>query len=302
MSHTELSDERSRLSIGGNRPPLPTQDEIKTGLEVENEELIQRARDLYKAAVDTPLVCDDEELAGKITERISLISKTRKAIEAQREKEKEPFMTLERTVDGVFRPARDGLDQAKKKLETVLGSYIRKKADEERRRREEDARREREDAERIAREKREEAERLRREADDRAAAAAAQEAAQMQSLAGKSLNQAVANEKQAETLEKEALKAEKVAIKAEKAAEAKPSQMAAVHGSYGSRANLRTKKISAVTSREELDIEALRTHFKADALEAAVKSWMDANWKDQEDPPILSGASFHRDDIANVRG
>lgn len=292
--------------MGHNQPPMPTAEEMREFLAEQNEEALNRARELYDAAAKTGAVCATEEEAQAITDRIALITKCKKSLEATREGQKEPFLTLGRAVDGFFKPVTEGLDKAKTRLSSILGSYLDKKAREERDRRAKEAEEKRLEAERIAREEREKAEAARREAEAAAALAAEQEAAQMPALAAQTLDTAITAERTAARSEKEADKAigraERHADKAEKAAEAKPSQMAHVHGGLGGRAGLKTKKVVTVTSRDKLELEALRPHFKAEHLQAAMESWMRANWKDEEDAPTFPGAVFERETSANVRG
>jgi hypothetical protein len=272
----------NRHGIGGNFPPNDSEN-LKQTLGESNADMIARARELYEIAKNTAPTCEDEETASLITDRVKMIASCKKSLEAKRVEAKEPYLTLERTVDGYFKPITEGLDNAKRKLESVLGVWLQRKAAEERRRREEEAARQRQEAEAAA----VEAARLEqqaREAHD----------AEMQTLAA-------ASQKQAEQKLTEAVVVEKQAVKSEQAAQARPSQLAATHGDYGSRSSLRTVKVARIVDRAQLGLGPLGPHLSEAHIQIALNSWMKANWVDDKSPPELAGASFTMESRAQVR-
>lgn len=234
-------------TIGHNLPPTDA-DPLRDRLSEEHAALMKRRDELLEATDRAPAVIEDEDTAGKMTDFIKQVQAAIKAAEGARVAEKEPFLAAGRTVDGWFKKMTDPLADAKKKLERVLTEYQRKKAERERREREEAARREREEAERAAREAAERAAALQSEA-DLAGAIVAEEAAA----------QAAAD-----------------AARAAQAAAAKPADLSRSRGDYGGVASLRTFWDFEGLDRDALDLEALRPHIPADALEKAVRSFVKA--------------------------
>jgi hypothetical protein len=139
------------FGVGHNQPPASVEI-LRENLQEKNEPLLSRYKDLVAAADQTPVKCEDEELAKTITERIKLIRTCANNADAIRTAEKEPFMTLERAVDGFFQPIIKTLQEKKQRLERTLGDYHEKIAAEKRRLAEEEARKAREEAARKARE------------------------------------------------------------------------------------------------------------------------------------------------------
>jgi hypothetical protein len=258
----------SVAQMGHNNPPNDVA-VLQETLAEKNAELLERQKELLAAVERVPESCDTEEMAGKFTDMVKLIRACAKSLDSQRTAEKEPYMTLERTVDGFFKPKIELLDRAKAKVEKLLGAYMFRKAEEERRR------------------QREEAERQRREAEERARQAEELAKANMPQIAAATMDEAVALEKQADS--------------AQKLSEGRAAKLASVHGDYGSRSSLRSYKMATILSREDIDLEALRAHLSTDAIQTALNSWMKANWKDDSNPPVLKGANFTIETKAQVR-
>ena len=254
--------------IGHNMPPSDAE-LLRERLAIANEDLLNRHNELIAASGRAPDSINDEETAKRFTDTIKMLTACKKSIEGRRVEEKEPYLTLERSVDGFFKPLTEQVDKAKARLEKVLGVWLKKKADEEKRRREEEAAAARAEAERLA------------------AEAAALDEAKMQQAADNALADAAIAEQQA--------------TQADRSAQERAAKMASVHGDYGSRSSLRSYKVATILSRAKLDLNALRPHFSEGSLQVALNAWMNANWKDNLEAPALAGASFTIETKAQVR-
>lgn len=222
--------------IGHNVPNTP--EALIAYLHETNEDLKSRAAECLEKANQTPDECRDDDLESIITDRIGAIQKTIKSLDAGRTSTKEPYLTLERAVDGFFNYMISDLKKAKERLSGIGGEYKARKAEIERQRAVEEAARqrlERETAERkaqeeakVARELREEAERIRKEAERRVheaeerAAAEAREAQELRDEAERiradSEKQTAENIKRAAELDAQAKAQEKAAKQELKAA------------------------------------------------------------------------------------
>jgi hypothetical protein len=254
--------------IGHNMPPSDAE-LLRERLAIANEALLNRHNELITASDRAPDAIDNEDTAKRFTDTIKMLTACKKSLEGRRVEEKEPYLTLERSVDGFFKPLTEQIDKAKFRMERVLGVWLKKKADEEKRRREEEAAAARAEAERLATE------------------AAALEEAKMKQAADSAIAEASIAEQQA--------------TQADRSAQERAAKMASVHGDYGSRSSLRSYKVATILSRAELDLNALRTHFSEGALRVALNAWMNANWKNDNEPPALAGASFAIETKAQVR-
>jgi flagellar biosynthesis GTPase FlhF len=253
---------------GSNHPPgdLLTGDSLREKLTDLNLALISRRDELLAAADRVPDIAD-EDTAAKVSDFIKQLMALHKASEAARVGAKEPYLEGGRGVDGFFRAITDPVAAVKTKIERKLTTYLRDKADRERREREEQAR--------LARE--EEA-RRRAEAD-----AAAQKMRDEQSLAA-----AVEAEKQAKVAEADTTKAEKEAA-------AKPAELSRTRGEYGAVSSLRTSWTFRDLDRAMLDLEMLRHHIPADGLDKAVRSFIRAGGR------TLVGVTIYETTDAVVR-
>ena len=234
-------------TIGDNMPPHDA-DPLRDRLSETHADLLKRRDELIAASERAPAVVADEGTAGKIADFIKQLAACIKNTETHRVAEKEVFLSAGRTVDGWFKKIGDPLIEAKRKIEGRLTVYQRQKAEAERRAREE--------AERIAREEAE-----------RAAKAAAEAEAAIK--AAPDLQAAI-------VAEAAAAQAAADAEKAKKAAEAKPAELSRSRGDYGAVASLHTFWDFADLDRATLDLEALRQHIPADALEKAVRAFVKA--------------------------
>ena len=255
--------------IGHNAPVLPTPEELRAGLEMDNETLIARKDELLEAFERTPETIEDDEVAGRVQDFVKQIDACRKNASAGRVAAKEPYLDGGRTVDGFFKAITEPLEAAKKELGTRVTAYLRKKKEAERQRRVEEERR-----------AREEAERKQREAEARAAAAKTEQ----------DLDKAIEAEEAADAAEQEA-------IDAARAAEANAADMSRTRGEYGSVGSLRTRWVhdEATLDRKTLDLEALRQHIPETALHQAVRSYIKAGGRE------LRGARIYESQEAVIR-
>ena len=245
----ELLDDLPR--IGDNKAPADANPLLER-LTEEAAPLAKRRDELLAACDRAPASIGDDETAGKIADLIKLITACSKNAEATRVSRKEPFLESGRLVDSFFKKITDPLDKAKKSVEARLTLWQRIKADDERWRREE--------AERLARE-------------------AAQKAAEAQRAA----EQAMRDQASLETAlraEEAAKQAAADAVVAERAAAAKPAELSRTRGDVGAVASLRTFWDFTDLDRATLDLEKLREHLPADALEKAVRSYIKAGGRE----------------------
>lgn len=254
--------------LGDNRPPpdLLTGDMLREKLRDENMALLKR-RDELLAGVDRIPEITNDEIAGRVGDFIKQLAALAKAADGKRIDAKEPFLEGGRTVDGFFKHISDPVGAAKKTVEAKLTGYLREKEAAARRKAEEEARRQREEAERLRHE------------------AAAREAAAHDA---KGLDQAIEADAKADTAASDALQAEK-------AADAKAADFSRTRGEYGAVASLRTAWTFDAIDRERLDLEALRHHLPADALEKAVRSFIRAGGRS------LTGTTIYETTTAAVR-
>jgi chemotaxis protein histidine kinase CheA len=225
---------------------------LRDDLTEKHEGIRSRAAELIAASERVPASIDNDETAGKIGDFIKQITACHKAAEGARVAEKEPHLAASRVVDGFFKAVTDPLEKAKKEIERRLTSYLREKADAERKARDEAARIEREAAE-AARKAAEEAE---RQAKDSATLQTAIDA------------------------EVAAKQASADAERARKAAEANAAELSRNRGDYGSVSSLRTFWDFSDIDRATIDLETLRHHLPTDAMEKAVRSFIKAGGRD----------------------
>lgn len=130
--------------IGHNQPDL------KSSLELQYEEVIQRAGELIAAFDRAPKEISDDETQGKMGDFVKQIGACVKTAEANRKNEKEPHLEAGRIVDSVFKSVMEPLNKAKKSIENRMGVYARDKAETERRRLAAEAEERRKESERLA--------------------------------------------------------------------------------------------------------------------------------------------------------
>lgn len=248
--------------IGDNNPP--SEMELLTArLKMQHDKPLAYAGNLINAAERIPAEITDSETEQKAVDFIKQVVNSKKTLETIRVAEKEPFLTLGRAVDGFFKSVTDNLDAAKIKAQRPLDAHLKRKADEERRKREEEAK----EARRIA--------------EEQALVAAALEKAKQSEAANDMLSQATISDMGADRLEK--------------MAEVKPSELAKARGTTGSVASLRTRWVGEVVSIADLPLDLLRYHISPDALQKAVNSFVAAGGRE------LKGANIYEKSEAVVR-
>jgi hypothetical protein len=247
-----MTDAIAALLQHNNPPPdLLVGDALREKLRDENRDLLKRCDDLLAAADRVPNI-ESDDVAGKVTDFIKQLTALAKAAETKRTDAKEPYLEGGRHVDGFFKAITDPVAKAKVAVEKNLTTYLRDKADRERR--------EREEQERLAREA---AEQARKGAEEKARAAAND----------LQLAAAIKAEEQANAARADL-------VKAEKAAEAKAAELSRTRGEYGSVSSLRTVFGFEDIDRATIDLEALRNHLPLDGLEKAVRSFIKAGGRE----------------------
>lgn len=147
------------------------------------------------------------------------------------------------------------LDKAKREVSRRLTDFQRK------------------ERERLEREQREEAARLKAEADRKAEEAAAAEAEGKVIHSGEAMQGALNVEEHARHIEDNAAKT--------------AQKESSVRGSEGSLASLKKTWKGEIISREEIDLESLRHHIPADALQKALNSFIRAGGRELKGAKIF---------------
>lgn len=263
----------ARHSIGANFPPVETPQEIYDRLVGTYGAMTTRRDELLAGVARTPAVLDDDNVA-KVIDFVKQIKVAgTKATEAFKS-EKNPFLEGGRAVDGFFKKINEPLDDGVKALNKKLTAYQIDKEAKERRAREETAR--------LARE---EAARLQKIADDEAAALRV-EADKLREAAN--LCGAVEAEAKAD-------QAVTAAAVAQRETQAKVADLSRTRGDMGGVSSLRTEWRGELISRAELDLETLRDHIPADALDQAIRSFTKAGGR------TLAGAHIYEHKYAVTR-
>jgi chromosome segregation ATPase len=269
----------------------------------ERDEAEVRAKDEQRKAAEA-------EVARKEAERVAKEEK-RKADEAREERERAEKKAAEEQARA---------DEQRKKAEAAQAE-----AEESDRKRKaaEKAQAEAEERERKAKEREAEAERLRQEekareeeaARARAAADAARETAGLAQQSADTAETAVdaaadsakahgvvatLNEKAAARGLKDAIKTDGEADREEAAGDraarrymAKPSELSNVHGEFNSLAVSQRAWVFTPIDRQALDLEALRSHLPMDALEQAVRSFIEAGGRTLRGTLIIEDRETH---------
>lgn len=252
----------TNVALGHNNPPNDAEI-LQQTLRENNEAQLKRAQDLIEAGAKLPAEITDEETAGKAAHYIKQVMASVKQLEAVRVNEKEPYLTLGRVVDGFFKNVTDPLAAAKNKAQRPLDSYLKQKADAERREREEAARQ------------------LRLKAEEEAMTAAALERAKQTEAAADMMTQASISEMGADRMDT--------------LAQAKPADLARSRSESGALASLRTVWVGEVEDLAAIDLEILRHHLPPDAVQKAVNSYVRAGGR------MLRGAKIFEKSEAVVR-
>ena len=148
--------------IGDNVRPLYiseviTAEAIRKDIGERHADLVKRQSELLhgdggktKGLEGAPTEVTDDTTAQRVGDFVAQLTAFEKNCDAQREKEKAPYLQAGRTVDAFFKDLAKAITEGKAKLLGVQGIYLRRKAAEERARVEAEAKRLREEAERKA--------------------------------------------------------------------------------------------------------------------------------------------------------
>ena len=246
-------------TMGHNRPP--SDEEIFAARMMEQHaELIKEAEDFGRKRAKE---CDSQEYAERLTNFIKKVNLIAGKLEKLRVTEKEPHLRAGKVIDGYFKKLASALDAARMGAQQPLNKWLRHCAEEE-------ARLRREAAEQIRREE-EEKQRLAMRLEDQGEPEAAQH------------------------VQEQADKMGAYADKLEASAAAPTAQLAQVKTDTGASASLRTRWVGEVTSRADLDLNALRFHLPAAALQTAINAFIAAGGRE------LKGAKIFQTSEATVR-
>lgn len=232
-------------TIGHNMPPSDLEI-LKSKLAENNEKALKRAQALIDAADRVPANIGDQDTSDKITDLEKQITVCIKALGEGHEKEKRPYLELGRIVDGFFKDPISTLEAAKKRVKAIQTKFLVDQTEKERKRR----------AEIAAKEK--------AERDAKLAEAAKLEEQGQKSKADAVLERAVQHDDDAAFFEG--------------AAEQRGVTVAASVGEMtGSKTSLRYTWTGEITSRDDLDLEALRPYLKIEDLQKALNAFVKAN-------------------------
>ena len=123
---------------GANYDPFDP-DQIRARLADEYAAPLTRASDLVEASGRLPEKVEDDETVNKIGDFVRQLSAANKSLEEGRKKEKGAYDAGGKVVQGFFTGPQGKLDEAKRTAEGRVSAYLRKKADEQRKRELEEA-------------------------------------------------------------------------------------------------------------------------------------------------------------------
>lgn len=225
-----------------------------------------------------------EEAEKKKREQEEALRKAAEA-EAKAREEREKREAAEREAEAARK------EQERLKLEAAAAKEREEKAKDEAKAAKERADKEEQERLKLEAEKAEaERKHLKAEADKARDAAKAKEE---EAKAAKKEEKAASKESQSNL--DLSVRSEKQAEKIERNVERDAQKGARVRGNQGSLSTVRRFWTGHVVSRDELDLEALRQHIPADALDKAVKSFVRAGGRK------LKGASIYEDNDVSVR-
>lgn len=279
------NDDAERLSIGGNRGPLTTLEELAE----QFAPVVADTASVLNTARELPEEIADDAGDAKVTDVVHAIQKEIKRGEALRVETKAPFLAGERIVDSFFNGSiLDKLTKTKAILEGRLTVFKRKKAAAERERLAEEARKRDEEAaeaRRVAEVARQKAERERLEAET----AAAFEETQAP-LAPINMAPVVAAENAAHDAAQQA----RTATVAANAKGADLTRSRSESGKAGS--TLVLNWLFEINDAGQIPLEALRPYITRAELSKAVARYVDVNKGDKP----LAGVRIYSEEKARV--
>jgi hypothetical protein len=243
--------------IGDNNPPDPVE-LLRTHLAETHKSLIARRDELLAAYERAPATVESDEDDAKFATLCVQLAKLDKSAETTRVAVKDPFLTLERAVDGFFNTILLPIRKAKTALAARQTIFKRRKAAEELARRNAELNRQREEQ-------------------NRARIAAEQALAQLDEAA------ATADASTADVVLDDAVRAALLVKQAgadvataQREANAPAKDLARTRADTGAVSSLSTFWDFTNLDRETLDLEPLRAHIGMEALEKAVRSFIKA--------------------------
>ena len=279
-----MNDEKATAAVGHNIPPTDA-DPLLGRLQEDHAKLMTRRDELLVGIARAPKIVEDDIVSGQMGDFSDQIFKCIKHAKAMHHDEKEPFLTAGRTVDAFMHSIVDVLEKGRADIDERDKAYLDRKAAIERQRRKEVERKAREEAaaaqktaDEAAAKQRDETARTQKLADEAAtklreeddlekAIEAEAEVARLAALADEETKKA----------DDEAKRLALIAEKAKKDADAKPAELSRTRGEYGSVKSLKHFWDHVDLDRSTIDLEALRQHIPTDALDKAVRSWINAN-------------------------
>lgn len=231
-----------------NNPPSDA-DPLAERLAREHADLLEAAAKAIAAIERMPKsITDDAQRHRAADFAADVLRETAQSLEALHGREKEPYLAGGRTCDRVLLAPAKVLREGVKRVERLIGDYLARRAEEERKAREAAA-----------------------EAERQAAIKAAQEAEAAIAAVetDDDLTQALAKEEQA-------IEAIYQADLATQAAEAPPADLTRAHSTAGTLSSLKLEWQCQGFDRQTLNLEALRPYLPQDALEKAIKAFIRA--------------------------
>lgn len=309
-------DTQAEPGIRHNNPPVicPPADDIRADLLARYPELAQRRAELLTTAatIPDPIPEGNEEVAKKVSDFLAMCRKFLKVVNGHRESEKAPYLAGGEAVDGFFKAGLSTEVEAKgKKIRAAELVYIENKATKERLAREEAARKARIEADRLAAEALA-AENTRLAEEKRLRDEAAADQAERERIAKLTANPNATepvvvpppppappppSTAPAEAKLAEATAAAGRADELERSAKAPAASMGRVRGDLGGVSTIRKMWTGEVTSRDDLDLEALRRLIPQEALEQAVRAYAKTNGVDGKPAPVLKGARIYQRNV-----
>lgn len=267
--------------IGDNQPPtIPKTDadlaaEMRAELEITYAETITRSRQLEESFTGVPETLD-ATTAKQAADYMTQLGAVLRTAEDARTKENAPYLRGQRVINGLFKDIMEPLEKAKKTVNERVTKYLQKVAADE-------AKRVREAAEKARREQ---------EAAE-AAAAAARAKVEEKRDQGKTVT--VKDVAAVETAQEKADYAAANLERVEDRLAVAPSKLGgSIRGSLGKAISLKRNLTYKDLDKDKIDLEKLRPYFTQDALEKAVRAYINANRpSDGQEPKQIAGVTLY---------
>lgn len=285
MTALAAKDDAARLTIGGNKGPLLTKEELAAG----HDDKLTALSNLLEQARALPEVIGSDDDDGLTTDVVRALQTAAKDADAARVAVKAPYLAAERLVDSFFKTSLiDKMEKAKGVLEGRLTAWKRKKADAERQRLLAVAQAAREEAERVAAEAARVRQSAMRERMEQEFAAAFDETPV--TLAPQQMGEVKA-------AENAALDAAYDARAAEKQAYVKPAELTRIRSASGEAASTLVQSWTfEITDINAVSLDALRAFIPRADIEKAIRRHVAINKGDKP----LAGVRIYSEENARV--